>query len=274
MRYITIPSGRKLERYVRFFWILESGQLQAPYVFRTMADSCTELLFHYRGTFHEIKTDGKQEVSFLSGIQSQSGIWRRFVTNEPFGIFGVYLYPYAATVFLNAAPKELTGLMPDLETLLGTTGRELEERMILARNNRVRLHILSAFLKTRLEGNHIEDHPAKAAVRFVIGSKEQHRVDELAKRFHLSERHFSRVFKEYAGISPKLCMRITRFEAACSEFGQSGTKSLSRIAHEFGYYDQSHFIREFKTFSGYEPGEYFSGAAEGTEWREHETSTG
>lgn len=85
--------------------------------------------------------------------------------------------------------------------------------------------------------------------------------------FNLSERQFERKFREYSGFNPKLCMRIVRFEEACNFYGHSGQKTMTEIAHECGYYDQSHFIRDFKEFSGYEPGHYFSGRAEGVEWR-------
>lgn len=274
MKYQTIPPGPKLEMYVRFFWILESGNLQSPFVFRTMADNCTELLFHYRGTFREIKTDGGTEESFLSGIHSQSGFYRRFVTDDSFGIFGVYLYPYAATVLLDASPPELTGQMPDIHSALGRSGQMLEEMMLLARNNRERLQIITAFLESRLEQNQNSDdyeHRARTAVRYVIQSKKMLPVSKLAERFCLSERQFTRKFREYSGMSPKLCMRISRFEEVCSRYGQTGQITLARLAQESGYYDQSHFIRDFKEFSGYEPGEYFSGQAEGTEWREQDS---
>ncbi|MCC5907777.1 MAG: AraC family transcriptional regulator [Balneolaceae bacterium] len=272
MQYITIPPGPKLEEYVRFFWILESGELQTPYVFRTMADNCTELLFHYKGTFREIKPDGSREESFLSGIHSQSAIYRRFTTDHSFGIFGVYLYPFAAPVLLNASPAELTGEMPGIHSVLGRRGRMLEEQMLLARNNHERLRIITDFLESRIEQSTGEEHPARRAVRYVIQSKKMQPVSKLAGMFHLSERQFTRKFREYSGMSPKLCMRITRFEEVCSRYGQTECTNLAKLALESGYYDQSHFIRDFKEFSGYEPGEYFSGRAEGIEWREQDSS--
>lgn len=47
-----------------------------------------------------------------------------------------------------------------------------------------------------------------------------------------------------------------------------GGKSLTDIAYDCGYYDQSHFINDFKEFSGYSPKVYFSGNAEGSEYLE------
>ena len=82
----------------------------------------------------------------------------------------------------------------------------------------------------------------------------------------MSDRSFERRFKELAGFSPKLYSRIARFQAALTHYG-SGLP-LTDIAHNCGYYDQSHFINDFKEFSGYSPKVYFGGLAEGSEYLE------
>lgn len=267
MNYYTIPPSKKLEGLVRFFWVFECSRPQQSFIYRSMADSCTELIFHYKGTFDELLGGGSKKGSSPSGIHSQTLKHRRFLTDESFGIFGAYLYPYAAQSFFNLSPAELTDQMPDLHSALGKTGQELEEQMMLAADNSTRCRILSRFLESRLSASTSEAHPVLQAVQHVIHSKKQYRVPDLAKHFNLSERQFERKFREYSGFTPKLLMRITRFEFACKQFGSHGQKSLTDIAFECGYYDQSHFIRDFREFSGYDPGEFFSGRAEGTEWR-------
>ena len=92
-------------------------------------------------------------------------------------------------------------------------------------------------------------------------------VQEMAGRAFLSTRQFERNFKQFAGFSPKLYSRIIRFQAAMQQYGNKAM-SLTAIAYECGYYDQSHFIHDFKEFSGHHPHHYFSGNAEGTEWRD------
>lgn len=131
MKYIVIPPAQNLTGYVRFFWVLEGNQTEKTYVHRSMANSCTELLFHYKGTFSERDKSNNESPSFLSGIHSHTYKYRRFITNESFGIFGAYLYPFAARQLLNLSPVELANEMPDLHSALGNTGNELEEKIIL-----------------------------------------------------------------------------------------------------------------------------------------------
>lgn len=268
MNYYTFPPSARLEGLVRFFWVFESGEMIEPYIYRSMADPCTELIFHYRGMFEELSECGQKSVSFLSGVHAQTSRYRRFVTNGSFGIFGAYLYPFAARRLLALSPGELTNHTPDLHSVLGRDGKELEEQIMLAPHNPARCRILTEFLENRLCRSSEITHPALSAITYIIHSKRQHAVRELADYFNLSERQFERKFKKYSGFTPKKFMRIVRFNKACNYYKDAARISLTKIAYECGYYDQSHFIKDFKIFSGYQPSEYFSGDAEGTEWRD------
>lgn len=268
MKFHTYQPSKKLQGLVRFFWIFEGDQIEEPYIYRSMADPCCELIFHYKGRFDELLDCGKRGRSFLSGIHAQTHRYRRFVTEEEFGIFGVYLYPFAARQLLELSPAELTNQMPDLPLALGSKGKELEERIFIAPNTKLRIQILASFLEQQFHKHEPDDHPAIAAVRHVIQSDQNHTVRELAAHFNLSERQFERKFKEYSGLTPKKYLRLVRFGEACNRYEEARQKTLSEIALCCGYYDQSHFIKDFKTFSGYHPSDFFSGNAEGIEWRE------
>lgn len=268
MNYYTLPPSDKLKGLVRFFWVFEMAKNTEPYIYRSMADPCCELLFHYKGRFDELSKTGERIESFLSGIHSQTHHYRRFITEEAFGIFGVYLYPFATRQFFNLSANELTNQMPDLHAALGSKGKELEEQMLQAANNQTRYHILSEYLEKVFHKYEPDQHPALKAVTHIIHSKTTFSVRELANHYNLSERQFERKFKEYSGFTPKKYMRIVRFSEACSHYSEMSNKSLAEIAHSCGYYDQSHFIKEFKSFSGYSPADYFYDNAEGTEWRD------
>ena len=262
MRYYTIPPSAKLSRFVRCFWVFESDD--SSYIHRSMADVCAEMVFHYKGRFDEL-VNGKCELSSLTALQGPSSQIRRFKINRTFGIFGVYLYPYSIPAFFKVPAIELSNQMPDLIALLGNDGAVLEEKIMMATNNCERVIIISEFLEQRLEQNQ-SHHAVVSSIEFIIQSKGSVRVEEVADRYFVSTRQFERKFKEYSGLTPKLFSRIVRFHTACQHFGDT-KKSLTDIAYESGYYDQSHFIHDFKEFSGYHPKLYFSGHAEGTEWR-------
>jgi AraC-like DNA-binding protein len=263
VNYYTIAPSPSLAPFIRCFWVLESD---CSYTHRSMADGCAEMLFHYDGVFDEIKKNGTTEKSFASGLQGPTQQVSRFSTNKGFGMFGVYLYPFAIPQLFHLPASELCNQFPDTVTLLGSLGKELEEKMMLANDNCQRVKIISCFFEKQLCKQQQPHHPLFGAIREVILTNGGRSVENLAARYFLSIRQFERSFKNFAGFSPKLYARIIRFQAACNQYGNDN-KTLTDIAYDCGYYDQSHFINDFKEFSGLHPKQYFSGVTEATEWR-------
>lgn len=268
MKYFTIQPPQRLAEYVRYFWVLEGeGSLDKPYIHRSMADGCAELIFHYNGIFDELIKDNTIGKSFSSGLAGPSQHFRRFSIKQNFGMFGVYLYPFAVSQLFSISGDDSKDQMLDLKTVVGNEGNELEEKMMLAISNTVRLKIIIEFLEKRLV--HIKRKPPGVfeAIKYIIQTNGVTNVEELAKQNFLSTRQFERNFKQFSGFNPKLFSRIIRFQNALAGYNHKG-KSLTEIAYECGYYDQSHFIQDFKEFSGHNPKEYFTGRTESTEWRD------
>lgn len=267
MKYYTIPPSASLAPFVRFFWVFEGEGIsrEMPYIYRSMADGCAEILFHYQGTFQEITATGRQ-ATFRAGVHAQSDAYRRFIIYEGFGIFGAYLYPFALKSFFDTPAGALSNLMPDLSVLIGKQAGELEDRIMSAANNEARVSILSDFLEKRLSSSQTADIQMADALHQILRNNGEIRIKAMSDYYGISIRQFQRRFKEIAGFSPKTYARITRFGHAMNHYG--GTyRSLTDLAYACGYYDQSHFIQEFRQFSGYTPSSFFSGKAEGIEWR-------
>lgn len=267
MQYYTITPPESLRHWVRCFWVLEgSGTEASPYVHRSMADGCPELIFHYKGRFLELSADNSSQQSFIAGLHGQSAAYRRFGIDGPFGIFGVYLYPYVLPEWLGIPAPEFSGQMVDIDALPLTDGGRLYDNMMLAADNLARLQVIIAYLSEQQRKSAIGNPGIAATLRHLLQAPAPFRVSELAARNFLSVRQFERSFKAAAGFSPKLYTRIVRFQGAMQQYGGS-FRSLSDLAYDCGYYDQAHFIHEFRQFSGHDPKGYFSGLAEGTEWR-------
>ncbi|MBC7886695.1 MAG: helix-turn-helix transcriptional regulator [Ferruginibacter sp.] len=268
MKYFTIPPSQTIAKYVRTFWVLEGTLAQDQiYTHRTMADGSAELFFHYDGIFDELLPNDKTESSIASGISGPSEKFNRFCIRKNFGMFGVYLYPFALPHFFKIPASSLSNEMPDLETLLGQAGKELEEKIMLAKDNCSRVQLMTSFFEERLAHNNCTHTHLFDAIHYIIQNKGTTKVEELATLNFLSVRQFERNFKSFAGFSPKLYSRIIRFQSAINQYGNKN-RTLTQIAYDCGYYDQSHFIHDFKEFSGYHPQQYFSGNAEGVEWRD------
>lgn len=266
MLYQVFDPPANLAPYVRFFWALEDEVASGEeFVHRSMADGCVEMVFHYRSAFDEITHDELIEASPLASIQAQSTRYRRFVTRESFGIFGVYLYPFAIPRLFGFPASDFTNISPDLASVFGREGSRLDERVCTVSANEDRIAIISEFLTGKLNATSRELPSIYRSIHSVLANKGTLTVDLLAAEYDISKRQFERRFKDLAGLSPKLCSRVIRFQAA-TQFKLDGTRDLTEIAYACGYYDQSHFINDFREFSGYTPKEYFWNPAEGTQY--------
>jgi AraC-like DNA-binding protein len=265
MRYQTYPPPRPLAHVVRFYWVYEMDGIDGqPYVYRSLASGLAEMVFHYRGPFVEVgpHTNAPDSRSMLHAQTARS---RRFETKENFSIFGAYLYPDALPLITGYAARSLTDELPDLVALWGAKARVLEAEMMEATDDHARCGILSAFFLNRLSDAHEGDLRTRAAIRNAINAQGQTTVTALSDAFNLSPRQLERQFQTYAGFSPKRFLRILRFQSAVECYGDR-QRTLTDIALACGYYDQAHFIHDFKAFSGYTPGEFFRGSPEGRDF--------
>ena len=81
-------------------------------------------------------------------------------------------------------------------------------------------------------------------------------LHKIQSELNLSERSLERIFKADIGISPKLFFRINRFQTTLNCIRGQSFKSLTEVAYQHVYADQSHYIREFKEFTGSTPKQF------------------
>lgn len=248
MKYYAIQPEGRLREFVSHFWVSE---FDAPgnevFTWLSTADSCSKIVFFY--------ANGDLSSSAIQGHTQTHG---RYPNTGSFGIFGITLFSHAIPHLFGMPAPEISNLMPDLETWLGNKGKELNEKMAAAAGTPQRVKIITAFLEAQLARHYTNEAVITRAIRLIRAQKTGVDLDTLAAQCYLSSKQFERRFKEWSGFMPKLYARIIRFETAMGSY--NGLRPLTGIAHECGYYDQSHFIRDFREFAGLPPARYFSEA--------------
>jgi AraC-like DNA-binding protein len=115
----------------------------------------------------------------------------------------------------------------------------------------------NAYLEGRLSIiNFAREKIAAHAVQYIFAEKGNADLDKLASDCGVSNRYLQKLFLEKIGFSPKFLIRITRFQHAMNQLIHSQTTSLTELACHTGYYDQAHFIREFREFTGELPSRF------------------
>jgi len=139
--------------------------------------------------------------------------------------------------------------------VLGKSASALSDVVRSAPNFASRVAAAERWFGQMLEGSAPEsgiDH----ASRLLLRTRGSARIDSLVERSGLSARQFQRRFTAQVGLSPKLYARIVRFDAALRARRDAPTKSWTEIAHEGGYFDQAHFVRECQALAGLAPSQF------------------
>ncbi len=124
------------------------------------------------------------------------------------------------------------------------------------------------FLGARLKGTSTEPTCFEKAIESVIATRGMVAVSSLAEQAGVSIRHFRRAFTRRIGINPKGFIKIVRLQSVLRDLKEKRAvvDDWCRIALDYGYYDQTHFIKNFKAFCGESPSAYMSRISE----RKHE----
>jgi AraC-like DNA-binding protein len=166
---------------------------------------------------------------------------------------GVYLR--AGCIIPGAPANELENRTVALEDLWGPDARELAENLNAIRGESARIACLEAALVRRM----IAPQPRQASIdiagvtKWIVEGGGQVTVECLAEAVGLSRQHFTRVFRENVGVSPKAYCQLARFQSTLAYVQPGNDMEWAQVAAENGYADQSHMIAEFRRFTGMTP---------------------
>ncbi|MNS77325.1 DNA-binding transcriptional activator FeaR [compost metagenome] len=136
-------------------------------------------------------------------------------------------------------------------------GSLLEEDMNRCQSNEERITVIENFLESKLE-NALNNDDIERCVEEIIQLDGMISIEKLTKDLNTGKRHLERKFLSNVGLSLKLFSRIIRFNNALQLIENKDFRNFTNVAHDGGFYDQAHFIKDFKYFTGLNPKQYFS----------------
>ncbi len=250
MDYNIFPPPLHLKDLVQCFWTLESDpQGTTPKKYFLMADSFPEIIFQYNEGFPAYSAQSAR-------IRFQHSISDKFAVGKKVGFFGVRLFPHAVTLLIKNMPaNEVVNHVFDFTDLFRQEGSDLADQVYGAVGTSERIARVSAYLLRKASDQ--KRDPVKYFVDQVIQQKGSVDISAMHGESGLSVKQFERRFKAITGFPPKYFARLTRFQAVKDSYALGRFASMTSLAYAGNYYDQSHFNREFKEFSGVQPLQYF-----------------
>jgi len=137
----------------------------------------------------------------------------------------------------------------------------VEEQLTKDNNDLQKISSIESFLLSLFSGNR-SNNLIKTAVQKIVLSKGTIKIKELASILNVSLDAFEKQFRKIVGTSPKQFSSTVRLTSLLNK--KYNNQSLAEIAYEYGYFDQSHFIKDFKIFTGKTPLDYFNNTSAST----------
>lgn len=252
-----IPKA-ELSSYVEFIWY-SSDENPSTAPERVLPNGASQLIINLgNDSFrHFCDSDLQQNQEYDHSVLT--GIHTRHIFMDPstrLSTVGVVLRPGAVSSLFGIPASEFKNQVVGLEAVLKADISALRQQLIDAPAAEEKFRILETFLSQYVDC----DFQINPAVTFAVAEIEDHhgtmQISDILNKTGYSRRWFSKNFKDMAGITPKQYARINRFQFALKVIRENSNPNWVNLAVSCGYFDQSHFIHDFKDLSGISPLEY------------------
>jgi len=254
-KYFT-PSDT-LKPYIKHYYLFES---------------CSDTVFE-----DTVFPSGEMEMIFNLG----EGVWESSVENKftptpPIELWGQITKPlpiksrgrhtmlgirfltHSAACFFNDEIGMFNDHVSDLGDIIGNPVKVLHSQLLETTAPDSRIALIESFLLKRLAGNGKKSLRIEK-VAHILTSIKQHSAEDnishIASSHGITTRYLHKLIYQHTGLSPTSFNKINRFQLSLRLIAKND-QALTSIAYDCGYFDQSHFIRDFKSFTGITPSAY------------------
>lgn len=232
-----------LAAFVEYYWLITWDlRGQEPYLQETLPHPHIHLVFERGNT----KLFGVPTGKFS------------YLLREKGGVVGMRFRPGGFYAFLQRPLAEITGTTLTLEQLWGVDSATWEDRILRFEEQDRAVAEVENFLRERLPAPVADENIAAVGqlIDLVSSDRTILQVEDLVSKVGLGKRQLQRLFNQYVGVSPKWVIKRYRLHEVVAQLAPGQSPDWSRLLHDLGYFDQAHFIKDFKMFVGQTPSEY------------------
>jgi AraC-like DNA-binding protein len=234
------PSSRQLssvEHYWSVHWDLRG---QAPYPAATLPHPAVHLTVEPTG-------------AFIVGIVTHK--FTRLLSDSGW-VFGIKFKPGGFYPLLQRPVATVTDKNIPLAQLFGEAATDYAASIRAASSEEEQVRIAEGFLAQRLPLSDANVLLANQIVETISAERTITKVDQVVSRFDINKRALQRLFSQYVGVSPKWVIQRYRLHEATEQLAAGTVVDWAKLAVDLGYFDQAHFIKDFKAIVGQTPAEY------------------
>lgn len=247
-----------LQPYIKQYWCIENVLLNGEkHIHRIIPSGLPELSL-YIGNRPQILGNKKdfEDNFILNGHQKE---FYDLQIEKELSVFSIVFQPQGLMTFFHLPLNELYNQSVPLKYL----NKKLEQKILPLLTNEQsfekRVKIIESFFSVMLaeEHNRFNFSRLNHSINIVSQTQGKVSIENLASEACLSRKQFERQFSELIGITPKQYLKTIRFQFSLYLKSRNEKLNITDLAYEVGYYDQAHFINDFKLQTGFTPKQYF-----------------
>ena len=248
MKLYTFLPNQYLYPYISRYWIWENESC-LPKIF---SGTGAELMFTYGEPLNVIH---KGEILILpkSYVMMPRFDCYQLQSQGKYGFISVRFRAGAFRHFCPNSSTEFIDAFISIDEFWGMKGMVLQEKLMLTNDAAGKIKIIEQYLMRLLLENQKMDRYVDAAVNLLLYNYQRVNINELSQLFFVSPRQMERKLKIAVGVSPKGFQKISRFEALIKKLLLLRETKYLKRAMDYGYYDQSHFLKDCKKYLGETP---------------------
>ncbi|HVY75469.1 MAG TPA: helix-turn-helix domain-containing protein [Puia sp.] len=247
MRFDKFIPADKLKPYIKYLVLSESTSERTYKVFPSTG---MVIGFQYKGKLSHLKDDVEAPL-MSAGITGIADRYKVFKESADIGTVLVFFTEIGLAHFTACPANELFNASISLDNIFSSQAiRETEEKLSLAGTDRQRIDVVEHFLLKQLKEIQ-RDQLVVEAVKLIYESKGTIRIIDLNRKLLISQSPLEKRFRKLVGTTPKKFASIVRFNTVLNAIDK--VKSLTDICYENHFFDQAHFIKDFRQYTGDTP---------------------
>lgn len=168
-------------------------------------------------------------------------------------VFGIKFRPGGFRAFFASPVSSLADRTIPVKRIFGKDVAALEAVLVSSCRESEKVEAANAFFRARVPEPDKTIALAGQLVERILAQPDIKTVDDLVIRAGIGKRSIQRIFNEYVGVSPKWTIRRYRLHEVIEKVNSGGRPAWAELALELGYFDQAHFINDFRSIVGYSP---------------------
>jgi len=235
-RHFPAPD---LAFFVMRYWIIR-WDLDEPHIQETLPFPCVNLVFEK----HRTRVYGIERGKSAQRIEGKGQV------------FGIKFRPGAFYPFFKAPLTQLTDRSLPVGEVFGIDDRPLEAAILALETDESMIALAEGFLRAHLPERDENITLINQIVDCIVDDRRILKVDDIVAQMGIQKRTLERLFSQYVGVSPKWVIQRYRLHEAAEQLAADPVGDCSQMALALGYFDQAHFIKDFKAIIGMTPADY------------------